>query len=132
MYSFGKRSTTNLLTADPRLIEVAQTVILYRDHSILQGYRDEATQNYFYECGTSKVKYPNSKHNALPSLAIDVQPYPREQHTQFINDLSYLAGLYVATAAAKGITLRWGGDWNSDGQTTDETFRDMFHFEIVQ
>ena len=29
------------------------------------------------------------------------------------------------------LAIRWGGDWDLDGVTTDQTFMDLAHFEIV-
>jgi peptidoglycan L-alanyl-D-glutamate endopeptidase CwlK len=37
----------------------------------------------------------------------------------------------LQTAKLKGILLRWGGDWNMDGRTTDNKFDDLGHFELV-
>jgi hypothetical protein len=31
----------------------------------------------------------------------------------------------------EGVTLRWGGDWNRNGDLTDNNFDDLFHMEIV-
>ena len=49
-----------------------------RDIIILFGYRGEKEQNEAFERGTSKLRWPNSKHNRLPSLAVDIAPYPVE------------------------------------------------------
>ena len=37
----------------------------------------------------------------------------------------------VATALGMGIKLRWGGDWDGDWQTRDNTFDDLPHFELA-
>ena len=45
----------------------------------------------------------------------------------------YLAGLIMALAAVNRVHLRWGGDWDEDGEPiTDQTFNDLVHFEIVE
>ncbi len=28
------------------------------------------------------------------------------------------------------IEIRWGGDWDRDGDTTDQTFNDLVHWEL--
>lgn len=31
-----------------------------------------------------------------------------------------------------GVTLRWGGDWDSDTEVNDNSFDDLVHFEIKE
>ena len=42
-----------------------------------------------------------------------------------------IAGLMMRAAQEEGVHIRWGGDWDSDGQTLDHTFFDAPHFEMV-
>ena len=42
-----------------------------------------------------------------------------------------MAGYIQATADKLGIKIRWGGDWDSDGDLDDQTFMDLGHFELV-
>jgi hypothetical protein len=80
----------------------------------------------------SKVQWPDGKHNTMPSEAVDVQPYPYpEKESTLREDLSYIAGLFIAFGRAEGVVLRWGGDWDKDGETADNKFDDLFHIEIV-
>jgi hypothetical protein len=99
--------------------------------SIVCGHRDETAQNLAYLEGKSKVMWPNGKHNSLPSKAVDVQPYPYNVPTLEV-DLGYIAGLAVAFGAQMGVKIRWGGDWNQNGETADNKFDDLFHLEIVE
>lgn len=46
------------------------------DLTVLCGYRGEAEQNDAFRRGTSKLQFPNSKHNKVPALAVDLAPYP--------------------------------------------------------
>lgn len=46
------------------------------DITVLCGYRGEKEQLEAFEKGASKLKWPHSKHNRLPSLAVDIAPYP--------------------------------------------------------
>lgn len=100
------------------------------DCSVLEGHRDEDRQDTLYSQGLSKVQYPNSKHNSSPSRAVDVAPYPIDW-----NDTArfcYFAGVVKGVSAEMGCELRWGGDWDMDGTSTDETFLDYVHFEIKE
>jgi hypothetical protein len=46
------------------------------DFKILCGHREEKEQNEAFNKGNSKLKWPQSKHNSLPSLAVDIAPFP--------------------------------------------------------
>ncbi len=129
MPQFSDKSVSNLATCDTRLLRLFQRVVRDFDCTILEGHRNKDRQNQLVEEGKSQVRWPGGKHNTLPSLAIDVTPYPiawddRERQTLF-------AGFVLATAKAMGIDLRWGGDWDSDTEVRDNRFDDLVHFEIV-
>ena len=128
MPRFGKKSKGNLATCHPDLQKVFNEVIKYVDCSVLEGHRSKDRQNKLYKEGKTQVKYPDGRHNASPSNAVDVTPYPvdwddRERQTLF-------AGFVLGIARSMGITLRWGGDWDQDFQVQDNRFDDFPHFEI--
>jgi len=128
MPKFGKNSRNRLATCDKRLQEVFNEVIKHVDCSVLEGHRGEERQNRFVDEGKSKVRFPNGRHNAVPSRAVDITPYPvdwedRERQTLF-------AGFVLGLASGMGINLRWGGDWDQDFQVVDNRFDDFPHFEI--
>ena len=76
MPKFGRKSRQRLGTCHPKLQMVFNEVIKHIDCSILEGHRDAITQNKYFKEGKSKVKYPDGRHNKVPSLACDVVPYP--------------------------------------------------------
>ena len=128
MPKFGKRSKERLSTCDERLQKVFNEVIKYIDCTVLEGYRGQERQDKLFDEGKTKVKYPSGRHNANPSRAVDITPYPvdwddRERQTLF-------AGFVIGTARAMGITLRWGGDWDMDFKVMDNRFDDFPHFEV--
>lgn len=129
MPSFGTRSRLALLTVDPVLVTVLEEAVKYFDFSVLEGHRGEAGQNAAFDAGLSKKRWPDGKHNGLPSEAVDVAPFPIDwKDTEaFI----YLAGFIVGIGATMGVTIRSGADWDSDRQMDDETFRDYGHLEVV-
>lgn len=129
MAKYSNSSCEKLYTCDERLVRVFERVVQTFDNTILVGHRDEATQQEMYEQGKSQLQYPNSKHNSFPSKAVDAAPYPidwddRERFTLF-------AGFVLGIAEEMGIYLRWGGDWDRDWQTSDNSFDDLVHFEII-
>lgn len=129
MPRYSKRSRERLETCDERLQRIFSRVIEICDNTILIGHRGEEEQNEAYRTGHSKVKWPEGKHNAIPSEAIDAAPYPidwndRERFTLF-------AGLVLGVAEEMGIKIRWGGDWDRDWQINDNRFDDLVHFELM-
>ena len=130
MPSFSDKSISKLAHCDARLQRVFHEVVRNFDCTILEGHRDKERQNRMVEEGKSQVRWPDGKHNTVPSMAVDVTPYPvvwddRERQTLF-------AGFVLATAKAMDIDLRWGGDWDRDTEVRDNTFDDLVHFEIVE
>lgn len=129
MPNYSRKSSEKLGTCDDRLQLIFNEVIKQFDCSILQGHRGEEEQNEKYRNGLSKVQYPNSKHNSLPSLAVDVAPYPIDWNDR--ERFCYFAGYVKGIASSLGIKLRWGGDWDRDTQVKDNNFDDLPHFELV-
>jgi len=135
MPKFGKRSTANLEEAHADLQTVFNEVIKYFDCSIIEGRRGEKEQNEAFHKGNSKLKYPQSKHNKEPSMAVDVVPYPIDWKDG--NRMRYFAGYVMGIANLlkdRGIidhALRWGGDWDKDTEVKDNKFQDFPHFELI-
>ena len=130
MNHWSATSAARPATCDLRLVEVFDHVLQIVDCSVLAGHRNEVMQDQLYDDGKSQVRWPLSKHNVTPSGAIDIAPYPinwgdRERMTLF-------AGIALGVADAKGIALRWGGDWNHDFQVVDNGFDDLVHFELME
>jgi len=128
-YKFGQTSRDRLATCDERLQRVFNKVIKHRDCSILCGHRGQAEQDEALRTGKSKLGWPKSKHNTLPSKAVDVAPWPIDWTD--LDRFRVFAGFVLGVAATMGIPLRWGGDWDGDGTNRDQTFHDLPHFEVV-
>ena len=128
MPKFGSRSRGRLSSCHPDLQKVFNKVIKKVDCSILCGHRGEEAQNEAYKKGHSKVKYPKGRHNAKPSRAVDVAPYPIDWED--LERFTLFAGYVLGIAESMDIDLIWGNDWNKDFNTTDTGFRDYPHFEL--
>ena len=128
MPSFGDKSKRELATCRKELQEVFNEVIKTVDCSVLEGHRNKAKQDEYYDEGKSKVKYPNGRHNKLPSMAVDVCPYPIDWNDR--ERFHLFAGFVLGIAKSMGINLRWGGDWNQNWFVDDNKFDDFPHFEI--
>ena len=127
MYKFSKRSLDNLAQSHQDLQTVFNYVIKYRDCSVICGHRGELEQNAAYALGNSKLKYPRSKHNKTPSLAVDVLPYPFKgwkDINQFIEFGNFVLGVAEMLKAYGAIEhdIEWGGLWN---------WKDYPHYQIA-
>lgn len=130
MYHYSLRSRTKLDTAIPPMQLLFEAVLKERDHTILCGFRGPREQNEAYAANKSKVKFPHGKHNSYPSMAVDAAPYPIDWH-----DIPrfYAFGEFVLKKAREmGMVVRWGGDWDMDGDYDDQIFNDLVHFEFVR
>jgi peptidoglycan L-alanyl-D-glutamate endopeptidase CwlK len=135
MYKYSKKSQANLDSCHKDLQIIFAEVLKYIDHSVLNGHRDEAAQEKYFKEGLTKLRYPHSKHNQIPSLAVDVAPYPVDWDA--INRFYFFGGYVCGVAerlkrdGAISHILRWGGDWDCDRIFKDQTFNDLVHFELV-
>jgi len=119
-FSFSRRSAARLKTCNLQLQDLFNTVIQYRDCTVLCGHRTEEQQMLAYP-KFSNVLWPDSKHNALPSQAVDVAPYPIDWDD--IPRFHEFAGFVMGIAIPMKINIRWGGHFKS--------FFDGPHFEII-
>lgn len=130
MYHYSKISKKRLQECDQRLQQVFNEVIKKWDCSIICGHRSEKDQTSVYNSGLSKLQYPDSKHNEFPSKAVDVAPYPINWND--LGSFYMFAGYVIRVAEEFNIKLRYGGDWDTDKKTTDQSFNDLLHFEIIE
>lgn len=141
MSKYSASSKARLETCHPELQILFKRVLPDFDHSVLCGHRDKAAQTKALNDGKSQLAWPDSKHNALPSLAVDAAPYDYTISGidwEDLERLAYFAGFVKGVAQTlydegqMEHKLRWGGDWDSDTNVKDERFRDMVHFELVK
>lgn len=138
MFTFSKKSRVKLDTCHPDLVQVAELALTLSpvDITIVWGFRNEDQQNAMVDSGVSKTPWPTSKHNHMEgdqrmSLAIDFAPWVAGKIPWNDTHLfSVVAGVVFAAASQIGVSLRWGGDFNMNGLTTDQTFLDFGHIEL--
>ena len=129
MYSFSKSSTRKLETLHPDLQLILIEAIKIIDFSVICGHRNKTNQNKAFTEGRSKLIYPNSKHNSLPSTAVDLAPYPIDWNNR--DRFIFLAGIIYCISQQLGIEIRFGGNWSMSWQFEDQKFDDLVHFELV-
>ena len=125
MPKFGKRSKERLKGVDSRLVNVLNELIKIMDVTIIEGLRSEERQKELLAKGATKVKY--SKH--MEGKAVDLAPYPVDWENR--DGFHYMGGMIRGIAKQLGVKVRWGGDWDSDGDVKDNGFDDLVHVEIL-
>lgn len=151
---FGVTSKERLDQLNPDLQLILNETLEIMDISIAVGFRDKEAQNKAYASGNSKVQWPYSKHNKVPSLAVDVYPCvfgikalmgTPDQITQImkmfncnkqqandyvLKEIYAMARIIKGVANKHNIKIIWGGDWDNDGNTYNNSFNDLGHFEL--
>lgn len=128
MPSFSQRSLANLSQAHPDLQVLFHRVIEVFDCAVICGYRGPEEQEAAFNAGTSKAHFGQSKHNQMPSLAVDVVPCPIDWKDT--DRMHYFAGVVMGIALQLGLRVRWGGDWNGNTILSDQKLHDLPHFEL--
>ena len=133
MPKFSKTSEARLSTCHPDLQAVCRELIKQYDFAVLCGHRGKAEQNAAFDAGNSRLIYPQSKHNAKPSLAVDIAPYNEtEPHIDWGNVSAFkemwirfdtIAKVLKSQGKISSIFV-WGGDWT--------TIKDYPHIEIKE
>lgn len=124
MYKFGKRSRKRLKGVDARLVNVLNELIKIMDVTVIEGLRSAERQEELLAQGATKVKY--SKH--MEGKAVDICPYPIDWDDR--DRFHYMGGMIRGIAKQLNLNVRWGGDWDSDGEVKDNNFDDLVHIEI--
>lgn len=142
-YNFSSTSRKRLGTCHPDLSRVMEAAIDVSDidFGIAEGVRSVALQHEYYLRGKSKLDgvRNKSKHNIIPSLAVDIYAWVDGKTCYDKETLSYLAGLIHGISElfySESIInhrVRWGGNWDMDGTILiDQSFDDRPHFELIK
>ena len=153
-YALGKNSMLKLSSVHPNLVKVVKRAIQLtsQDFTVLEGVRSVATQRAYYGKGrtandlakvgvppelaqpdASKVTWTlKSNHFMQPDgygHAVDICPYPIDWDT--LSKFDALAVAMFAAAKELGVRIRWGADWDQDGNPRERGESDSPHFELV-
>lgn len=124
MAKYSKRSIQRIEECHENLQLIAYELIHHMDVIVLCGHRNQADQDRAFAQGKSKLKWPKSKHNKTPSMAIDIAPYNPKTTVDW-NDIvqfEIMCGLIKQIAKELGIKIRQGKDFS---------FKDWVHTELV-
>lgn len=141
-YRFSRTSERRLSSCEDNLIRVFNLAIKRTDvdFGIACGYRSVKEQQQLYAQGRTEpgsiVTYVDgvskkSKHNYTPSQAVDVFAWVNNTASWDKEHLIYIAGVVMCCAKELGVKLRWGGNWDCDGEIiSDQRFQDLPHYEL--
>jgi hypothetical protein len=139
MYRYGRGSKEKRKTLVRDAILICDHAIRHSsvDWGILEALRELSRQLELYKSGKSKVKKGKHQPNKDGlSEAWDIVCYKGSKIT-WDKHYYYIAAGHIKTSASilkeQGIIscdIRWGGDWNSNGNLEDQSFMDLGHFEI--
>jgi len=157
--TLGQRSLSRLDGVHPDLVRVFKRAAAMAapedDFTILEGVRSVEQMYINYGKGRSttqclaknvpaKYARPNDAKvtwlsNPLMSNhrknadgfghAVDAAPYPIDWNN--LARFERLALLILRAAAAEGVRVRWGADWDSDGKFRERGETDSPHFELA-
>ncbi len=142
-FGFGDRSRKNLVGVNPRMILVAERAIEIgeQDFFVNEGVRSVARQKELYAQGRTKpgpkVTWTlNSNHFVNPATgfghAIDVYPFPFKNvdSKAYAAKQKVVAQAMLKAAAELNTPIRWGADWDMDGNYGERGESDSPHFEL--
>ena len=135
MPTFGPASEAQLGTAHQDLQRLFREVVRHFDCKVLEGHRGQEAQDRAFREGRSKLKWPNGNHNAFPSRAVDVAPFPVDWAD--VKRFHFFAGFVLGLAQSMGLKISWGGAWSDllDGDRGDlngpGVLQDLPHFELL-
>lgn len=122
-YSFSHKSKKTLAQCHPDLQRIAKELIKEMDVTVICGHRNEADQNAAFRNGYSKLKFPMSKHNKTPSLAMDVCPYNKGIDWEDIAAFELMCERIEKIAERLDVKIRLGRDFS---------FKDYPHIELLE
>ena len=116
MYVWGTSSVGVLGECVPELREIGNLTLSRSPFDIMarEGRRDEPTQERYFQAGLSRLRWPDSAHNATPpelSRAVHFIPLPLDWNDMM--PFYQLSGIVLGVAKELGYEIRWGGYWRS-------------------
>lgn len=137
---FSPKSLEKLKGVHPNLVMVVNLALkkCHTDFTIFEGVRTLERQKQLFSHRVTTTL--NSKH--IPQsdglgYAVDLYPYPinmdkvNHNNPQEIARFGLIAQAMIDASNELGIKIKWGGDWDMDGQTLDHIFFDAPHYELV-
>lgn len=140
-FTLGSASMANLKGVHPDMVRVVKRAILMTtvDFKVIEGVRTPERQRDLYAQGRTKpgdiVTWTLKSNHFVNQTtgyghAVDLLAAPYDWKDAAPFDAVALA--MFRAAAAEGVKIRWGADWDQDGKPREKGEADSPHFELVR
>lgn len=139
-YVLGARSLANLAGVHPKLVQVVKRAIEISpvDFKVIEGVRTPERQRELYAQGRTKPGQKvtwtlNSNHFRKPDgfgHAVDLLPDPYDWKDP--GQFDKMSRAMFEAARQLDILIRWGADWDQDGNARERGESDSPHFELAR
>lgn len=147
-YAFGPQSLKRLEGVHPKMVAVVHGALAILnewkaagvatcDLMVLEGVRTPARQKELYAQGRTKpgnvVTWTLESNHFVNKKtgyghAVDLVPYPVDWND--LKKFDLISRAMMASAAKLNIPIRWGADWDRDGNPRERGESDSPHFEL--
>ncbi len=132
-FKLGKTSLARLQGVDETLVNVVKRAIEISevDFTVLEGVRTLERQRELYAQGRTapgKIVTWTMKSRHIEGKAVDLVPYPLDWND--LEKFNKIKDAMFQAARELDVNLRWGADWDGDGNYREKGEYDSPHFEI--
>lgn len=147
-YAFGPQSLKRLEGVHPKMVAVVHGALAIlnewkaagvatTDLMVLEGVRTPARQKELYAQGRTKpgakVTWTLESNHFVNKKtgfghAVDLVPYPVDWND--LKKFDLISRAMMASAAKLNTPIRWGADWDRDGNPRERGESDSPHFEL--
>lgn len=136
-FNLGNLSKSRLNKVDPKVIKLVERALELTvvDFGIayMGGWREAAEQFKLFEQGFSTKDGTKKKSKHQLGLAIDFLPYVNGQVDMNRHNYYLIITSFFIAAKELEYKIRSGSNWDSDNEfTTDQTFNDLPHIELME
>lgn len=132
-FKLGKTSLARLQGVDETLVNVVKRAIEISevDFTVMEGVRTLERQRELYAQGRTapgKIVTWTMKSRHIEGKAVDLVPYPLDWND--LDKFNKIKDAMFQAARELDVNLRWGADWDGDGNYREKGEYDSPHFEI--
>ena len=132
-FKLGKTSLARLQGVDETLVNVVKRAIEISevDFTVMEGVRTLERQRELYAQGRTapgKIVTWTMKSRHIEGKAVDLVPYPLDWND--LEKFNKIKDAMFQAAKELDVNLRWGADWDGDGNYREKGEYDSPHFEL--
>lgn len=132
-FVLGKTSLARLKGVDECLVKVVKRAIEISeiDFTVMEGVRTLDRQRELYAQGRTapgKIVTWTMKSKHIEGKAVDLVPYPLDWND--LDKFDKIKNAMFQAAKEIDVNLRWGADWDRDGNYREKGEYDSPHFEL--